>query len=34
VPQNALGKLEITGEFDPAPFGAPVRASQFVEVRP
>jgi hypothetical protein len=31
---NAAGKLEITGEFDPAPFGPVVRASQNVEVRP
>jgi hypothetical protein len=34
VPENALGKLEVAGDFDPAPLGPPVRAGQMVEVRP
>jgi hypothetical protein len=34
VPPSASGKLQITGEFDPAPLGPVMRASEIVEVRP
>jgi hypothetical protein len=33
VPNNALGKLEITAEFDPAPLAPVLHASQTIEVR-